>query len=50
MLRPLTKNFFGLQSLDKQFDDGFFDYLDNLVNFVSNLLGLKTIECLAAAF
>ena len=34
----MTKNFFGLQSLDKQFDDGFFDYLDNLVNFFAGFI------------
>ena len=52
LLRPFDKKFllFDLQSLDQRFDDGFFDFLDNLVNLVSDLLGLKTIECLAAAF
>ena len=33
MLRPLTKNFSGLQSLDKQFDDGFFNSFSGFIRY-----------------
>ena len=36
MLRPLTKNFSGLQSLDKQFDDGFFNSFSGFIKYSLN--------------
>ena len=38
MLRPEKFLLFDLQSLDKRFDDGLFDFLDNLVNFFGGFI------------